>query len=559
MAPGRTYGPRHSKRARPKQDTSLSSSIGPDLLASLVVFLVAVPLCIGIGAASGVPVELAIISGIVGGLVVGFMPGSTMQVSGPAAGLATLVLEAVGAHGVAVLGPVVFAAGVIQIVLGILRMGRLFQAISLAVVQGMLAGIGLPLVLSQSYALVDAKQLGSALKNIAGLPHLLSSTLANPHAVVALLLGVSTVCLCALWKKLPAPVSKVPAPLVAVVLGSVIAALPGVEVKKVVIGDLLGAVHFTPLSSLLELADPELITLAVTFAVIASAETLFSAAAVDRMHDGQRTQYNAELFAQGVGNTLCGFLGALPMTAVIARSSVNVQAGAKTKVSRVMHGVWLLAFSLLFTKLLALIPTSVLAGILLHSGWKLFSPGQFPQMWKRDRGEGVVMVISTLAIVATNLLEGVLAGLAAAIILAALRMSRLHIHTSYKGSAGGDTAHVVIEGNATFLRLPKLNETLDSIAGRKLIHVDMQGVSHLDLAFRSQVEDWAEQQRRAGSEQVVLLLPPAEVSDPDPDPDPPEPDPMDDTNPDVWFAEYPQVPGGRDESRLESHAGRSRF
>lgn len=572
MVAGRAHGPRHAKHARTgssranqsrqRQSGPSSSAIGGDLLASLVVFLVALPLCIGIGAASGVPVALAVITGIIGGIIVGVLPGSTMQVSGPAAGLATLVLEAVHAHGVMVLGPVVFAAGVIQILLGVLRMGRLFQAISLSVVQGMLAGIGVPLMLSQAYALVDSKQLGAAVKNLLGLPQLLSSTLANPHAVVALLLGAASVCVCAMWKKVPAPLNKAPAALVAVILGAAVAAMPGVEVKRVVVNDLLGSVHVVPLTEMFKIANPEIITLAITFAVIASAETLFSAAAVDRMHNGPKTKYNAEMIAQGVGNSICGVLGALPMTAVIARSTVNVQAGGRTKVSRVMHGVWLLGFCLLFPKLLAMIPTSVLAGILLHTGWKLFSPGQFPKMWKRDRGEGIVMILTTLAIIVTNLLEGVLAGLAAAIILTALRMSRLRIHTSFKdGGAGGDAAHVVIKGNATFLRLPTLNQTLESVADKNTIHVDMTGVAHIDLAFHSQIEEWAEQQRKAREgRQVVLLLPPLEETAVDPDPprrDPHDPrgprDPRD-TTPEEWFADYPQVTN----SQRSGYAERSR-
>nr|WP_308298959.1 SulP family inorganic anion transporter [Streptomyces sp. GESEQ-35] len=473
------------------------------MLASLVVFLVALPLCIGVAAASGVPVALGIISGIIGGLVVGFLPGSNLQVSGPAAGLAGLCLEFTTEHGLVMLGPVVLASGLIQMGLGALRMGRLFQSISLAVVQGMLAGIGLPLILSQSYALMDSKQLGSAVKNIGGFPQLIQTTLADPHKMAALFLGVLSLAICFLWKKVPAPLSKVPAPLIAVMLGSVIAALPGFEVKRVVVGSLLDAVNFAGPSEFAGLADPAVLTMVVTFAVIASAESLFSAAAVDRMHDGRRTQYNAELFSQGVGNTLCGLLGSLPMTAVIARSAANVQAGGKTKVSRILHGAWLAAFGLLLPGLLGLIPVAVLAGILVHAGWKLFDPSAFPKMWKTDRGEGIVMIITTVAIVVASLLEGVLAGLAVAIVLVALRMSRITFRTT---SVDGTTC-LIMSGNATFLRLPKLIDALESVAGEPRIHLDLTAVTHLDLACRSQVEEFAEQQRKAGAEHVELLLP----------------------------------------------------
>ncbi|MFE4668881.1 SulP family inorganic anion transporter [Streptomyces sp. NPDC056716] len=481
----------------------MSASFGTDLVASVVVFLVALPLCIGVAAASGVPVALGIISGIIGGLVVGFLPGSSLQVSGPAAGLAVLVLEFVTEHGVGLLGPVVLVSGLLQMALGALRAGRIFQSISLSVVQGMLAGIGVPLILSQTYAMVDSKQLGTAMKNIGGLPELASSVAGDAHKAAALVLGLMSLVLCFVWRRVPAPLSKVPAPLIAVILGCVIGMMPGFEVKKVTFGNMLDAVTFVTPSALGHLVDPAVLTMIVTFTVIASAESLFSAAAVDRMHTGPRTRYNAELFSQGVGNTIAGLVGALPLTAVIVRSAANVQAGAKTKISRILHGAWLLGFGLLLPGLLGLIPVSVLAGVLLHAGWKLFNPPAFRTMWRTDRGEGIVMLITTGAIVVANLLEGVLAGLAVAIVLVALRMSRMTI----RQSTTTDTGRLELKGNATFLRLPKLIEALESIADRPRVHVDATGLSHLDLACRSQIEEWADQRRKAGALHIDVRLP----------------------------------------------------
>ncbi|MFI2210961.1 SulP family inorganic anion transporter [Streptomyces sp. NPDC020141] len=482
---------------------SLKGTFSADFTASIVVFLVALPLCIGVAAASGVNVALGIVTGIVGGLIVGFLPGSSLQVSGPAAGLAVLVLEFVTHHGVALLGPVVLISGLLQIGLGMLRMGRIFQSISVSVVQGMLAGIGVPLILSQIYALVDTPQLGTALKNIAGLPNLAADVLADRQKLLALSLGVMALALCFLWKKVPAPLSKVPAPLVAVILGAGIAALPVFDINKVSFDNMLKAIDFVGPSALGNVIDPAVITMIITFTVIASAESLFSAAAVDRMHTGPRTKYNAELVSQGVGNTICGFLGALPMTAVIVRSAANVQAGAKTKVSRILHGFWLLAFGLLLPGLLGLIPMTVLAGILLHAGWKLFNPPAFVQMWKTDRGEGLVMFITTLAIVVANLLEGVLAGLAVAVILTALRMSKMTI----RKTVDGDSARLELSGNATFLRLPRLIDALESISDKSRVCVDATKISHLDLACLSQIEEWADQRRKAGAEEIEILLP----------------------------------------------------
>lgn len=478
--------------------------LGTEITASLVVFLVALPLCIGVAVASGVPAELGIISGVIGGLVVGAARGSTLQVSGPAAGLAALVAETVLEYGVAMLGVVVLFSGILQITLGLLRMGRFFQAISLAVVQGMLAGIGLPLMFSQVYPMSDAKAPGAPIANVAGLPGLITDTVANPQALIAAGLGIVTIVLSFLWKKVPGPLKKVPAALVAVGIGIVVASLPGVNVKTLQVGNLLASVSLPGAEQFAGLADPGIITAILTFTVIASAESLFTAAAVDRMHSGPRTRYNPELIAQGAGNTVAGLLGALPITAVVARSSANVQAGAKTKLSRVLHGLWLLAFAILLPQVLALIPISVLAGVLVHSGWKLFAPAEFPKMWRQDRGEFAVMTLTTVVIFATALLEGVLFGLAAGIGLAAVRMSQ----TVIKQHIEEDTAKVVMAGNATFLRLPQVIEALEAAAesGKPRIRLDLTGVTHLDHACRSQVEEFTAQQRGLGL-RVELLMP----------------------------------------------------
>lgn len=475
-----------------------------EITASLVVFLVALPLCIGVAVASGVPAELGIISGVIGGLVVGAARGSTLQVSGPVAGLAALVAETVMEFGVAMLGVIVLFSGILQIILGMVRLGRMFQAISLAVVQGMLAGIGLPLMFSQAYPMADAKAPGMPIENIAGVPGLVVDTLANPQAGIAALLGIVTIVLSFMWKKMPGPVKKVPAALVAVGIGIGVASLPGVDVKTLQVGNLLASVQVPGAEQFAGLANAGIITAILTFTVIASAESLFTAAAVDRMHNGPRTRYNTELIAQGAGNTVAGILGALPITAVVARSSANVQAGAKTRLSRTLHGLWLLAFALLLPQVLALIPISVLAGVLVHSGWKLFAPEEFPKMWRQDRGEFAVMTTTTLVIVATALLEGVLIGLAAGVILAALRMSQ----TVVRQHIDNDTAKVVMAGNATFLRLPRLIDALESAAasGKPRIRLDLTGVTHLDHACRSQIDEFVAQHRGAGL-RVELLMP----------------------------------------------------
>lgn len=447
-----------------------------DLGASVVVFLVALPLCVGVAVASGVPAELGIVTGVIGGLVVGLLPGSTMQVSGPAAGLTVLVADAVARHGIQALGVIVLGAGLLQVLLGLARCGRWFRAISPSVVQGMLAGIGLVLVLGQLYPLVGARAPGTTWEKIAGL----ASLAASPVTVA---LGLLTIVIMVLWQRTPLRV--VPGVLVGVVTTTALAVVFALPVARIEVGELATDVHLPDLS----LLDTGIVGTAVVFALVASAESLFSAAAVDRMHTGPRTRYNRELIAQGAGNALCGLMGALPMTAVIVRSAANVQAGARTKASRVLHGVWLLLFVVALPELIALIPVAVLAAVLVHAGWKLLGIGALVKMWRTDRAEGAILVLTAGLIVATDLLTGTLAGLLAAIVKTAWDVSRLSVVITNDG--------VALKGNATFLRLPRLIDELDRV-DQEHVRMDLSGVRHLDQACGQAIDQWVDESRRAG-------------------------------------------------------------
>ncbi|MER7012133.1 SulP family inorganic anion transporter [Saccharopolyspora sp. NPDC000359] len=478
------------------------ATFGADLGASLVVFLVAVPLCVGVAVASGVPAELGIVTGIVGGLLVGLLPGSTMQVSGPAAGLTVLVAAAVEQHGLAALGVIVLGAGVLQIVLGISRLGTWFRAISPSVVQGMLAGIGLVLILGQIYPVGGLAQPDSTVAKFAGIPDLVLSVVTTPEGRSGLLLAALALLVTACWKKMPQKVRLVPGALAAVVVTSALAALLVLPVQKVEVGSLLAALNPPDTAAWGLLLNPAVLGSVLTFALIASAESLFSAAAVDRMHDGPKTQYNKELVAQGVGNTVCGAFGALPMTAVIVRSSANLQAGAKTKLSRVLHGFWLLLFVVLLPGVLSFIPTAVLAALLIQAGWKLLELRQVAALVREHRSEAFVLVLTAGMIVATDLLIGTLTGLAVAIGKTAIEVSRL----SVKAEHGDEQVRVELGGNATFLRLPRLLDHLDQLPAGKHVHLDLTMVRHLDRACHQAVEHWAAQRRR-GDGTVEVALP----------------------------------------------------
>ncbi|MYS97828.1 SulP family inorganic anion transporter [Streptomyces sp. SID5469] len=472
-----------------------------DFAASLVVFLVALPLCVGVAVASGVPAELGLVTGIVGGIVTGLMRGSSLQVSGPAAGLTVLVFEAVQEYGLPALGVIVLATGALQLLMGALKLGRYFRAISVSVVEGMLAGIGLVLIAGQLYSVAGAKAPASGLGKIAGLPEALIAAARSTEALASLALGAGTVAVLVLWRRLPRKVRTVPAPLAAVGLATLAAAAFGLPVATVEVKGLLGAVQPPSLTAFGDLASVGLLATIVAFTLIASAESLFSAAAVDRaarrsahpvrqlfsaaavdrLHDGPRTQYDK--------------------TAVIVRSAANVQAGARTKASRVLHGVWLLLFAALLPSVLAYIPIPALAGILVHAGAKLVPVRAIVTLWREHRGEALILVVTAVSIVAVSMFEGVLIGLALAVVKTAWEASHVRLDVIDKG-AGPVQAY--LSGNATFLRLPKILDSLEALPQDRPVELDLAGLHHLDHACRTALENWAQRHSGAGTEPVKV-------------------------------------------------------
>jgi MFS superfamily sulfate permease-like transporter len=499
-------GPGVTAPAAGKPPRSRFPYLRQDFAASLVVFLVALPLCVGVAVASGVPAELGLVTGIVGGIVTGSLRGSSLQVSGPAAGLTVLVFEAVREFGLPVLGVVVLATGVLQVLMGVLRLGRWFRAISLSVVEGMLAGIGLVLIAGQLYSLAGTRAPDSGVAKIAGLPGALAGALGDDSAPASLALGAGTVAVLVLWRRLPAKVRTVPGPLAAVGLAMLVTAALGLPVATVEVRGLLGSVQPPPADAFGELLGVGLLGTVVAFTLIASAESLFSAAAVDRLHDGPRTRYDRELLAQGVGNTVCGALGALPMTAVIVRSAANVQAGARTKASRVLHGVWLLLFAALLPGVLAYIPLPALAGVLVHAGAKLIPVRQLVALWRGQRGEALILATTAVSIVTVSMFEGVLIGLALAVAKTAWEASHLRLEVVDEGTG---PVRARLSGNATFLRLPKILDVLEALPPDRPVELDLSGLHHLDHACRTALKSWAERHGGAGTERVRVTEPAA--------------------------------------------------
>lgn len=476
---------------------------GRDLLASVVVFLVALPLCMGIAIASGMPPAAGLITGIVGGLVVGFIAGSPLQVSGPAAGLAVLVFELVREHGAAALGPVILMAGLIQLIAGLCRVGVWFRMTSPAVVAGMLSGIGILIVASQSHVLMDAAPKARGLENFAALPAVLWEAVTGGAGSTALIVGLGTIAIMLGWEKLrPAKLKFVPGALLAVVIITAVVQLQNLPVNRVdVPANLFSAVSIPSVGEILGVFDATLLLAAITFAFIASAETLLSAAAVDRMHDGPRTRFDRELTAQGVGNMICGFLGALPMTGVIVRSAANVQANAATRMSTIMHGGWLLVFAMLLPWLMRMTPVACLAGILVFTGVKMIKLGQVKDLAAYGKGTAFVYLATTFAIVATDLLTGVIIGFALSLFRLSLQSSKLKIGVKDGDNDGKVT--MSLEGSATFLRVPEMARTLERLPPGTKLHLDVERLQHVDHAYIELLRDFHRNAGARGSEMIV--------------------------------------------------------
>lgn len=479
------------------------STFGSDLVSSLVVFLVALPLCMGIAIASGLPPALGLATGVIGGIVVGCISGSPLQVSGPAAGLAVIVFELVKELGIPMLGPVILAAGLVQFLAGRFKVGQWFRAISPAVVYGMLAGIGLLIIASQVHVMVDDKPRANGLENLVAIPQAFMKAVFPPDGSahhIAAAIGILTFVSIVLWNRFrPAMLKVLPGTLVGVFVATTVTAVFGLDIKHVQIpANIWSEFAFPTAGNLMSLIQPHVLLTIFTVAAIASAETLLSAAAVDRMHSGPRANFDRELSAQGVGNMLCGLVGALPMTGVIVRSSANVQAGAKTRWSAVMHGVWLLALVLVFPGVLRAIPMASLAGILVFTGIKLVDLQHLRGLRAYGKMPLVIYGATVAGIVAIDLLTGVIIGLGLSLLKLVLKATKLNILVEADHSRR--QARLTLKGLATFVRLPQLAKALEEIPVDYRVEVQIQHLYYIDHSCLDLLKATAEQREgRAAS------------------------------------------------------------
>jgi len=395
-----------------------------DVPASVVVFLVALPLCLGIAMASGAPLFAGLLTGVIGGVVVSSISKSPLSVSGPAAGLTVIVLGAIqslGAYETFLLAVVI--AGILQLILGIVKAGMIGNYFPSSVIVGMLAAIGITIILKQiPLALGMLETHAFELDNGHGIGAF-TDTLVSSIGPGALIICILSLIVLIYWPSIP-KLKSIPAPLIVVALGIGLSfafngtAFQLAESQFVLVPIVNSFAEFTGLFTLpdfTQIINKEVWIVAFTIAIIASLETLLSIEAVDKIDPFKRnTPTNRELIAQGVGNITSGLLGGLPMTSVIVRSSANVNAGGRTRQSALLHGMWLLLAILIIPNVLNFIPLSCLAAILLQTGYKLAKPALFTSMYKKGLDQFIPFFATIVAIVLTDLLMGVGIGLVVA-------------------------------------------------------------------------------------------------------------------------------------------------
>ena len=480
------------------QLTGMVSSWRQDVPASIVVALVALPLCLGVALASGAPLMSGLVAGIVGGIVVGGFSRSPLSVAGPAAGLTTIVLAAITSlpSFEAFLLAVVLA-GVLQLLFSATRGGVIAEFVPGAVITGMLAAIGLILILKQvphaiGYDADPEGDMGFAEPTGGNTFSTLQTALENNILWGAALIALISLIFLFWWDKAKpkdGPLKLLPGPLVVVLFAVAaneafklfapgLAIAPSHLVQVPVSASPLDLADQIRLPDFTAITNGAVWTTALTLAIVASLESLLSVKAVDEIDPKRRvTDKNRELLAQGVGNITSGLLGGLPVTSVIVRSSANVESGADSRLSTMLHGLWLLLGLALIPAVLNLIPLSALAAILIATGYKLAKPALFMQRWKQGISQFIPFVVTVLAILFTDLLVGIGIGLAVGMGFVIWR-STGNIITYVEH---GGTVMVRARRNLYFMHKPALQEALARIPDKAQVLIDFSGASYVDL------------------------------------------------------------------------------
>ena len=484
-----------------------------DLLSGLVVFLVALPLCLGIAVASGAPTAFAgVITGIIGGIVVGFLSGSNVSVSGPAAGLIAIVLAAITNLGYEAFLLAVVIAGVIQLGMGIIKAGGISSYVPTSVIEGMLAAIGIIIIMKEFphaigydknhegdfFNLEKGAETGFFTEIINSINYAHMGSIIITVISIAILVAFNKV---SFLKKIKA----IPGALAVVIVGIV---LNEIFLRTGSSLAIKGAEHLVTLpkastidefKNLFTHPDFSAITnskvwiLGVTIAIVASIETLLCIEAGDKMDPMKRlSSSNTELKAQGVGNVLTGLLGGLPMTSVIVRTTANINAGAKTRLSAMIHGILLLVAVLSIPFLLNKIPMACLAAILIMIGLKLASVKVFKHMWDAGKYQFIPFMVTVIAVVVTDLLKGVGIGLAVSIIFILKGNMKLAYFFKKQEHHEGETIHIDLAQEVSFLNKAAIKETLRHLPENSRVIIDAANTVYIDYDVLQMIREFVQ-------------------------------------------------------------------
>ncbi|MEU4084935.1 SulP family inorganic anion transporter [Streptomyces aureus] len=480
--PAQSHQP-HSPPPTPPRRFRVASA---DLSASIAVFLIALPLSLGIALATGAPLQAGLVAAAAGGLIVGRLGGSPLQVSGPAAGLTLVTAELIQRYGWRATCAITVLAGVAQVGLGCLRVARTALAVSPAIVHGMLAGIGVTIAVAQLHIVLGGVPESSVLDNLIALP----DQVAAMHSA-AVSMSVLTLVLLFAWPRLPGRTGqllrKVPAALIAVAGATLTATLTGLKLPRVE----LPSWRSHALAGLPEGPVLGVVAAVLTVTLVCSVQSLLGAVAVDKLVSGRpelqgrvgRSRLDRELLGQGAANVVSGALGGLPVAGVAVRSSANVQAGAVSRNSTILHGVFVVIAALLMVPILELIPLASLAALVMAVGIQMVSLLHIRTVTRHR--EVLVYVVTTLGVVFLGVLEGVALGVAVAVGVALHRLGRTRItHEEREG-----VHHVHVRGQLTFLAVPRLSRTLHLVPRGADVVVRLDG-SFMDHAAYEALQDW---------------------------------------------------------------------
>ncbi len=493
-----------------------------DLTAGLVVFLVALPLCLGVAKASDAPLFSGLLAGIVGGIVVGVLSQSHTSISGPAAGLTAIVaaqVTALGSFETFLLAVIV--GGLIQVALGLVRAGSLSAFFPGSVIKGLLAAIGVILILKQIPHVLGHDTDPEGEMSFSQPDH--ENTLTEFYAMLgdlhpgAAAIGLLAVALLLLWEKIPSlKKSSVPAPLAVVLLGVGLSQffehwvsgwrIEGSHLVQVPLANSLGEfAGFFRWPDFSQWANPAVYTAGLTIAIVASLETLLNLEAIDKIDPKQRSApSNRELVAQGIGNVLVGLVGGIPITPMIAQSSVTIHARSQTRLATIVQGLLLLVCVMFLPAWLNLIPLSCLAAILLVTGLKLASPTLIREMWNEGRYQFAPFAMTVISIVLTDLVIGVGIGLVISLAFILRSNVRRPLRSIVERHLGGDVLHVELANQVSFLNRAALDQVLNSIPRGGHLLLDATNTVYIDLDILSMIRDFKEKTAPIRGVQVSL-------------------------------------------------------